>query len=156
MYLPLPGCVALCQNELWKNGADEAAADRSQGSHSAHHVSHVTCHFFILTEWISLLLEGLLSTGPTPSSLWTSPNNEHQCFAMSAKYTNIQCIFSIVYLVVQSAACPIESPVFRASYCCCWRRSAIKLTVKHFCIYSYELCCNALHCTVPYCTVLVL
>ena len=34
MYLPLPGCVALHQNELWKHGADEAAADRSQGSHS--------------------------------------------------------------------------------------------------------------------------
>ena len=31
----LPGCVALPQNELWKNGAGEAAADRSQGTHSA-------------------------------------------------------------------------------------------------------------------------
>ena len=29
MYLPLPGCVALHQNELWQHGADEAAADRS-------------------------------------------------------------------------------------------------------------------------------
>ena len=34
MYLPLPGCVALRQNELWKHGADEAAADRRQGPHS--------------------------------------------------------------------------------------------------------------------------
>ena len=34
MYLPLHGFVALHQNELWKHGADEAAADRSQGSHS--------------------------------------------------------------------------------------------------------------------------
>ena len=32
--LPLPGCVALSQNGLWKHGADEAVADRSQGSHS--------------------------------------------------------------------------------------------------------------------------
>ena len=36
MHLPLPGCVALHQNELWKHGADEAAADRSHGSHSEH------------------------------------------------------------------------------------------------------------------------
>ena len=35
MYLHLPGCVALHQNGLWKHGADEAAADRSRGSHSA-------------------------------------------------------------------------------------------------------------------------
>ena len=34
MYLPLPGCVALPQNVLWKHGADEAAAVRSQCSHS--------------------------------------------------------------------------------------------------------------------------
>ena len=34
MYLPLPGCVALHQNELWIHGAVEAAADWSQGSHS--------------------------------------------------------------------------------------------------------------------------
>ena len=34
MYSPLPGCVAVPQNELWKHCADEAAADRSQGSHS--------------------------------------------------------------------------------------------------------------------------
>ena len=35
MYLPLPGCVALPQNAFWKQGADEAAADRSPCSHSA-------------------------------------------------------------------------------------------------------------------------
>ena len=40
---PLPARVALPQNGLWKHGADEAAADRSQGSHSACHVSPVTC-----------------------------------------------------------------------------------------------------------------
>jgi hypothetical protein len=34
MYLPLAGSVALPQNGLWKHGADKAAADRSQGSHS--------------------------------------------------------------------------------------------------------------------------
>ena len=34
MYLPLHGFVALHQNELWKHGADAAAAGRSQGSHS--------------------------------------------------------------------------------------------------------------------------
>ena len=36
------------------------------------HMSRVTCHmspfFFFLTKWWSLLVEGLLSTGPTPSS----------------------------------------------------------------------------------------
>ena len=40
------------------------------------HVSRVTCHvsfflllfFFFWTKWWSLLVEGLLSTGPTPSS----------------------------------------------------------------------------------------
>ena len=32
--LPLPGCVALPQNGLWKHGADEYVANRSQGSHS--------------------------------------------------------------------------------------------------------------------------
>ena len=35
MHLPLPGCVALHQNHLWKHGAGEAAAYRSQGSYSA-------------------------------------------------------------------------------------------------------------------------
>ena len=45
-----------------------------------HNVSRVTCHmsrvichvsqFFFWTKWWSLLVEGLLSTGPTPSSLW--------------------------------------------------------------------------------------
>ena len=40
MYLPLPGCVALHQNELWKHGADEAASDRSQGSNSAYIDDH--------------------------------------------------------------------------------------------------------------------
>ena len=42
------------------------------------HVSRVTCHiyiyiyiFFFFTKWWSLLVEGLLSTGPTPSSLLT-------------------------------------------------------------------------------------
>ena len=34
MYLPLHGCVALHPNELWKHSVVEAAADRSQGSHS--------------------------------------------------------------------------------------------------------------------------
>ena len=33
-YLPLPSCVALPQNGLWKYGDGEAAADKSQGSHS--------------------------------------------------------------------------------------------------------------------------
>ena len=39
---------------------------------SACHVSHVTCHifffFFLRTKWSSLSVEGLLSTGLTPSS----------------------------------------------------------------------------------------
>ena len=34
MYLPMPDCVDLPQNVLWKHGAYEAAADRSQGSYS--------------------------------------------------------------------------------------------------------------------------
>ena len=48
-------------------------------SHIMCHVSHVTCHlshvtlfyssFLFRTKWWSLLVEGLLSTGPTPSSL---------------------------------------------------------------------------------------
>ena len=52
-------------------------------SHVTCHVSHVTCHmshilfiFFIFwTMWWSLSVEGLLSTGPTPSSFpkWFSP-----------------------------------------------------------------------------------
>ena len=36
-------------------------------SHVTCHVSHVMCHFF-WTKWWSLSVEGLLSTGPTPSS----------------------------------------------------------------------------------------
>ena len=32
------------------------------------HVSCVKCHFFLLTKWWSLLVEGLLSMGPIPSS----------------------------------------------------------------------------------------
>ena len=32
------------------------------------HVSHVTSHFFFLTQWQSLSVEGMLSMGPTPSS----------------------------------------------------------------------------------------
>ena len=32
-------------------------------------MSHVTLFFFSRTKWWSLLMEGLLSTGPTPSSL---------------------------------------------------------------------------------------
>ena len=40
MCLPLPGCVALPHNGLWKNGADEAAVDRSQVSHSGKDQNH--------------------------------------------------------------------------------------------------------------------
>ena len=32
------------------------------------YVAPVTCHFFFITNWLSKLVEGLLSTGPTPSS----------------------------------------------------------------------------------------
>ena len=47
-------------------------------SHVVCHVSCVTCHmshvtffsFFFLTKWWSFLVEGLLSTGPTPFSLF--------------------------------------------------------------------------------------
>ena len=46
------------------------------------HVSRVTCHmsfffffFFFLTKWSSLSVEGLLSTGPTPSSLFQLRND---------------------------------------------------------------------------------
>ena len=35
------------------------------------HMSCVTCYFFLQTKWWSLLVEGLLSTGPTQSSWWT-------------------------------------------------------------------------------------
>ena len=41
-------------------------------SHVMCHVSHVMCHtsyFFFLTKWWTLLVEGLLSMGPTRSSL---------------------------------------------------------------------------------------
>ena len=48
-------------------------------SHVTCHVSHVTCHMshvtffiffiFFFKKWWSLLVKGLLSTGPTPSSL---------------------------------------------------------------------------------------
>ena len=34
IHFPLPGCMALPPNGLSKHGAGEAAADRSQGSHS--------------------------------------------------------------------------------------------------------------------------
>ena len=37
------------------------------------HMAGVGCHFFII-KWWSLLLEGLLSVGPTPSSLKTHAN----------------------------------------------------------------------------------
>ena len=39
--LPLPSFVALPQNRLWTHGADETAADRSQGSHSALYHEHL-------------------------------------------------------------------------------------------------------------------
>ena len=68
MYLPLPDCVALHQNELRKHGADEAAADRSQGSNSepyelgtrnfermfaSLHMSRVMCHVSCVTYHLS-------------------------------------------------------------------------------------------------------
>ena len=39
-------------------------------SHVTCHMSHVTCHYYyyFLTQWWSLSVEGLLSTGPTLSS----------------------------------------------------------------------------------------
>ena len=49
MNLPLPDCVALHQNELWKHGADDAAADRSQGSHSGRGVTDV------ISQWVAAL-----------------------------------------------------------------------------------------------------
>ena len=52
IYLPLPGCVARPQNELWKNGADEAAADRSQGSHSVGKKNHVMVISVIHFHWL--------------------------------------------------------------------------------------------------------
>ena len=51
-------------------------------SHVTCPMSHVTCHmslFFLLffwTKWWSLLVEGLVSTGPTPSSLETLPSSK--------------------------------------------------------------------------------
>ena len=42
-YFPLPGCVNLHQNELWKHGADRAAADSSQVSHSEDWIVLVCC-----------------------------------------------------------------------------------------------------------------
>ena len=74
-------------------------------SHVTCHVSHVTCHmshvtFFLLlffwTKWWSLLVEGLLSTGPTPSSFVgfisiaslvltrISPWHSMSCFSVSS------------------------------------------------------------------------
>ena len=41
-FLPVPGCVALHQNGLLKHVAGEAAADRSQRSHSDFHVRDVS------------------------------------------------------------------------------------------------------------------
>ena len=38
-------------------------------SHVTCHMSRVTCHVSKWTKWWSLSVEGLLSTGPTPSSL---------------------------------------------------------------------------------------
>ena len=62
-------------------------------SHVTCHVSHVTCHmprvtchvshlflFFFLTKWWSLLVEGLLSTGLTPSSFLTNKQFCHIFF----------------------------------------------------------------------------
>ena len=46
IYMPLPGCVALPENGLWNHGAGEAAADRSQGSHSVSDIWHETCNIF--------------------------------------------------------------------------------------------------------------
>ena len=54
-------------------------------SHVTCHVSHVMCHMsqffsFFFTKWWSLSVEGLLSTGPTPSSLCSSSGpNEPSC-----------------------------------------------------------------------------
>ena len=51
MYWPLPGCMALPRNELWKHGVDEAAADRSQGPHSV--ILHYSCIFLVSLSLLS-------------------------------------------------------------------------------------------------------
>ena len=35
-----------------------------------HHISHITCHNFLLAKWWSLLVDGLVSTGSTASSFF--------------------------------------------------------------------------------------
>ena len=57
------------------------------------HVSRVTCHmslFFFQTKWWSLSVEGLLSTGPTPSSLgngWLTDWNNDKAVCRTALAT---------------------------------------------------------------------
>ena len=63
-------------------------------SHVTCHVSHVTCHlsnvtfFFVRTKWWSLLVEGLLSIGPTTSSLISSTRRPKK---MVSSHSNIFC-----------------------------------------------------------------
>ena len=57
------------------------------------HMSHVTCIFFSLTKWWSLLVEGLLSTGPTPSSLTRNRlSTTKKTTEQSQKKTFLKCI----------------------------------------------------------------
>ena len=85
-------------------------------SHVTCHVSHVTCHmslfFFFLfrTKWWSLSVEGLLSTGPTPSLVY------------SQKWPNMwgeSCTVLRLRLMRKLVMCPISwsAHIFETSIC---------------------------------------
>ena len=71
-------------------------------SHVTCHMSHVMCHMSLLFFWTnlwSLSVEGLLSTGPTPSSFylyptckWKQTNDVGVHYARSCKVKNIKLL----------------------------------------------------------------
>ena len=66
-------------------------------SHVTCHVSHVTCHMsFFWTNWWILWVEGLLSTGPTPSSFQVfdlKDLNSHLIFVQGCPTVSL-CFYS--------------------------------------------------------------
>ena len=82
-------------------------------SHVTCNVSHVTIFFLFLTKWLSLSVEGLISTGPTPSSFQFNPYFPILLFCQVVYKSFIQAVvqvnifffffFLAIYLCVHDA-----------------------------------------------------
>ena len=97
---------------------------RCHVSHVTCHVSHVTCHgsrFFLLlfwTKWWSLSVEGLLSTGPTPSSLlYELIYKVHEAITLiSGFWQDFFSSFSFTFLNIQHLSWSCLSTVWFESF----------------------------------------